>query len=101
MPKSRMAFLQGGEGDEHMAPQVISACNQKQRTLKCNEQYDKFGCDLLEMWTVITRIWRGLQSHPNFQIYVGNSAHRSRSKSNMSPTWNPGAVHLKTDAQVT
>jgi hypothetical protein len=59
-------LLQGAEDDEHMAPQVISACNRKQRALKCDEHYDKLGCDLLEMWRVITKTCRGLRSHPNF-----------------------------------
>jgi hypothetical protein len=55
-----------GESDEHMASQVISACNMKQRAFKCDEQYDKLSCDLLESWRVITRTWRGLQSRSNF-----------------------------------
>jgi hypothetical protein len=34
-----------GPYDEHITPLVISADNQKQRALKCDEQYDKFGSD--------------------------------------------------------
>jgi hypothetical protein len=55
-----------GESDEHMASQVISACNMKQHAFKCDEQYETLGCDLLETWRVITRTWTGLQSRPNF-----------------------------------
>jgi hypothetical protein len=46
----RMPFLQGGEDDELMAPQNISASNQKQRARKYYKEYDKLGCDLMDMW---------------------------------------------------
>jgi hypothetical protein len=36
-------------GDELMAPQNISASNQMQRTGKYYEEYDKLGCDLMDM----------------------------------------------------
>jgi hypothetical protein len=64
--------------------------------LKCDEQYDKLSCDLLEMWRVITRTCSGLQSHPNSHLYVGDSARKSSS----SPTQNSGVVQLKNDTQV-
>jgi hypothetical protein len=50
MTKPRTTLLQGGENDELMAPQNISASNQMQWTRKYYKKYDKLGCDLMDMW---------------------------------------------------
>jgi hypothetical protein len=50
MTKLRMTLLQGGESDELMVPQNISAGNQMQRSRKYYKEYNKSGCDLMEMW---------------------------------------------------
>jgi hypothetical protein len=65
MTKARMALLQGGEEDELMAPQNISTSHQMQRTGKYYEEYDKLGCDLMDMWRRPASTGRGLQTYPN------------------------------------
>jgi hypothetical protein len=65
MTKPRTALLQGGEDDEPIAPQNISASNQMQRTRKYYKEYDKLGCDLMDMWRRPASIGRGLQTCPN------------------------------------
>jgi hypothetical protein len=65
MTKMRMALLQGGEDDELMAHQNISASNQMQQTKKYDEEYDKLACDLMDMWRRSSSMGRGLQPCPN------------------------------------
>jgi hypothetical protein len=98
--KSRMALLQVGEDDEFMAPQNIPASNQMQWTRKYYKEYDKLGCDLMDIWRRPASTGRGLQTCPNCQIYIGETAHNSNSEFNSSPIRNPGEVDLKTNAQV-
>jgi hypothetical protein len=100
MTKPRTALLQGGEDDELMAPQIIPTCNQIQRAEKYYKEYDKLGCDLIEMWRRSASTERGLQTRPNYQIYMGESADKSNSEFSSSPVWNPGVGHMKADAQV-
>jgi hypothetical protein len=100
MKKPRMALLQGGENDELMVPQNISANNQIQQSRKYYKEYDKLGCDLMDMWRRLASTGRGLQTCPNCQIYMRESAHKANSEFNSSPNRNPGEVDLKTDAQV-
>jgi hypothetical protein len=83
-----------------MAPQNISASNQMQWTRKYYDEYDKLSCDLIDMWRRPANTGRGLQTCPNCRIYMGESAHKSNSKSNSSPIQNLGEVELKPDAQV-
>jgi hypothetical protein len=83
-----------------MAPQNISASNQMQQTGKYYEEYDKLGCDHMDMWRRPASTGRGLQTCPNYQIYMRESGHKSNSEFNSSPIWNLGEVDLKTDAQV-
>jgi hypothetical protein len=59
-----MALLQEGEDDELMAPQIISASNQMQQTGKYYKEYDKLGCNLMEMWRRPASTGRGLQTCP-------------------------------------
>ena len=98
--KPRTALFQGGEDDEHMAPQINSASNQKRRARECYKEYDKLDCDLMETWRGLARTWSGLQTCPNCRIYGEESAHKSNSESILSPVRNPGAAHIKMDAQV-
>jgi hypothetical protein len=51
--------------DEHMVPQNISASNQMQRAKKYYKEYDKLGCDLMDMWRRLASTERGLQTCPN------------------------------------
>ena len=67
--KPRTALLQGGEDDEHMAPQINSASNQKRRARECYKEYDKLDCDPMETWRGLARTWSGLQTCPNYRIY--------------------------------
>jgi hypothetical protein len=83
-----------------MARQNILASNQMQRAGKYYEEYDKWGCDLMDMWRRPASTWRGLQTCPNCRIYMGESAHKSNSEFNSSPIQNLGEVDLKIDAQV-
>jgi hypothetical protein len=101
MTKPRTALLQGGEDDELMAPQNISACNQMQWTRKCYKEYEKLGCDLMDMWRRPDSTERGLQTCPNCRIYMGESAHKSNSEFNSSPIKNSREVDFETDAQIT
>jgi hypothetical protein len=71
-----------------------------QRTGKYYEEYDKLGCDLMDMWRTPASTGKGLQTCQNCQIYMGESAHKSNSEFNSSPIRNPGEVDVKTDAQV-
>jgi hypothetical protein len=66
MTKSRMALLQGGEDDEPMAPQNISASNQMQRGKKYYKEYEKLGCDLMDMWRRPASTGRGQQICLNY-----------------------------------
>jgi hypothetical protein len=86
--------------DELMAPQNISTSNQMQRAGKYYKEYDKLGCDHMDMWRRPASIEKGIQTCPNYQIYMGESAHKSNSEFKSSPTQNPGEDDLKTDAQV-
>jgi hypothetical protein len=61
MTKPMTALLQGGENDELMVPQNISASNQMQRAKKYYKD-DKLGCDLMDMWRRPASIGRGLQT---------------------------------------
>jgi hypothetical protein len=85
MTKLRMTLLQGGESDELMVPQNISAGNQMQRARKYYKEYNKSGCDLMEMWRRPASTGRGLQTCPNCRIYMGESAHKSNSEFNSTP----------------
>jgi hypothetical protein len=67
---------------------------------KYNKEYDKLGCELMEMWRRPASTGRGLKTCPNCPIYMAESAHKSNSGFNSSPIWNPGEVDLKTDSQV-
>jgi Zn-finger nucleic acid-binding protein len=100
MTKLRTALLQGGEDDELMAPQNISVSNQMQQTRKYYEEYDKLGCDLMDMWRRPVSPGRGFQTCPNCRIYIGESAHKSNSEFNLCPIRNLGEVGIRTDAQV-
>jgi hypothetical protein len=59
-----MALLQEGEDGELMAHQIISASNQMQQTGKYYKEYDKLGCNLMEMWRRPASTGRGLQTCP-------------------------------------
>jgi hypothetical protein len=83
-----------------MAPQNILASNQMQRIRKYYEEYDKLGCDLMNMWRRPANTETGLQTCPNCQIYMGELVHKSNSEFNSSPIQNSGEADLKTDAQV-
>jgi hypothetical protein len=100
MTKMRMDLLQGGENDELMVPQNISASNQMQRAIKYYKEYDKLGCDIMDMWRRPGSIGRGHHTCPYCRIYMGESAHKSNSEFNSSPIRNPGEVDFKTYAQV-
>jgi hypothetical protein len=82
-----------------MVPQNISASNQMQRAKKYYKEYDKLGCDLIDMWRRLASRGRGLQTCPNCRIHLGESAHKSNSEFNSSPIRNPREVDLKTDAR--
>jgi hypothetical protein len=83
-----------------MTPQNISASNQMQRDRKYYKEYDKLGCDLMDLWRILASTGRGLQTCPNCRIYMRESAHKSNSEFNSSPIWNLGEVDLQIDAQV-
>jgi hypothetical protein len=55
---------------------------------------------ILDMWRRPPSIGRGIQTCPNYRIYMRESAHKSNSEFNSSPIQNPGEVDLKSDAQV-
>jgi hypothetical protein len=65
MTKLRTTLLQGGENDELMVPQNISASNQMQRAGKYYKEYDKLGYDLMDMCRRPTSTGRELQTCPN------------------------------------
>jgi hypothetical protein len=67
---------------------------------KYYKEYDKLGCELMEMWRRPASTGGGLQTCPNCQIYMRDSAHKSNSEFNSSPIRNPGEVDLKTDVQI-
>jgi hypothetical protein len=67
---------------------------------KYYKEYDKLGCEIMEMWRRLASTGGGLQTCLNCRIYMEESAHRSNSEFNSSPIRNPGEVYLKTDAQV-
>jgi hypothetical protein len=94
MAKPRMALLQGGEDDELMTHKNISASNQMQRAGKFYKEYDKLGCDLMDMWRRRASIGRGLQTCPNCQIYMGESAHNSNSEFNSQDHLRTGTRNL-------
>jgi hypothetical protein len=98
MTKSRMALLQGGENDDLMVSQNISASNQMQQAEKYYKEYFKLDCNLMDIWRRLDSTGRGLQTCPNYRIYMGESAHKSNSEFNSSPIQNPREVDLKTDA---
>jgi hypothetical protein len=83
-----------------MAPQNISASNQMQWAGKYYKEYDKLGCDLMDMWRRPASIGRGLQTCPNCRIYMGESVHKSNLEFISSSIQNPGEDDLKTDAQI-
>jgi hypothetical protein len=83
-----------------MAPQIISTGNQMQQAKKYYKEYDKLGCDLIEMWRRPESTGRGLQTHPNCRNYLGESTHKSSSEFSSSLAWNPRASHIKIDVQV-
>jgi hypothetical protein len=100
MTKLMKALLQGGRewwahGSSKYFSKQLEATGQKYY-----EEYDKLDCDLTDMWRMPTSTERGLQTCPNWQIYMGESAHKYNSEFNSSPIRNPGEVDLKTDAQV-
>jgi hypothetical protein len=66
MTKPRTALLQGGVDDELMALQNIRASNHVQQTRNYYEEYDKLGCDLMDMWRRPATTERGLQTCPNY-----------------------------------
>jgi hypothetical protein len=51
--------------DEFMVPQSILAINQMQQASKYYKEYDKLGCDLMDMWRRPASKGRGLQTCPN------------------------------------
>jgi hypothetical protein len=51
------------------------------------------------MWRRLGSTERGLQTCPNYQIYMGESAHKSNLEFNSSPIQNLGEVDIKTEAQ--
>jgi hypothetical protein len=89
-----------GRVDELMVPQKISASNQMQWAGKYYKDFDKLGCDLMDMWKRPVSTGRGLQTCPECRIYKGESAHKFNSEFNLSPIQNPGEAVVKTDAQV-
>jgi hypothetical protein len=92
-----------------MAPNLVTSidCQKKcsdSRSVACNlsqylinyKEYDKLGRELLEIWRRPANTGGGLQTYPNYRIYMGESAHKSNLKFNSSPIWNPTKINLKT-----
>jgi hypothetical protein len=68
---------------------------------KYYKEYDKLGCDLVDMWRRPARTGIGLQTHQNCCDCMGDIAHKTNSEFSSSPVQNPEVSHIKTHVQVT
>jgi hypothetical protein len=116
--KLRTALIQGRENGEPMAPNLVAyiECQEKcsdSKSVAGNlsqypiqfgtfsfdgkyyKEYDKIGCELMEMWRRSASTGGGLQTCPNCRIYMGESAYKSNSEFNSSPIRNLREVGLK------
>jgi hypothetical protein len=86
--KPRMALIQGREDHELMTPQIILTSNQMQQARKYYKEYDKLGCDLINMWRRPASIGIVLQICINCQNYIRESAHKSNLEFSLGPVQN-------------
>ncbi len=80
MSKPRTALFQGGEDDESMTPQTISASKHGSRDKQSNQAQAKLGHDLKDVFRESAKMWRGIPTHQYCPIRVGTQP--------KSPIWN-------------